>query len=84
VTTPSTCIRPSHSLLLAWGLTAGAVVAGPSLLGAAQATPAVALASAAIGLTALVLGLAQRHWDQHVNAPAPARRHIRTLGWSPP
>lgn len=82
MTTPSTHTRPSRGYLLSWGLTAGVVVVGPPLFGAAQAAPALMLASAAIGLTALVIGLALR--EQYVIAPAPARRRIRTLGWSPP
>lgn len=83
MTIRSALIRPPHSLL-PWGLTACAVVAGPSLLGVAQASPALALASMAVGLTALVIGFAIRHRKPHVRVVAPARRRLRALGWSPP
>jgi hypothetical protein len=70
--------------LLPWGLTACAVVAGPPLFGAAQASPAVTVASVAIALTALVIGFALRHGRHDTGAVAPAVRRSRTLGWSPP
>ena len=57
-------IRPPHTVL-AWGLTACGLVAGPALLGAAQTAPALALASVAIGLTALLIGFALRQSARH-------------------
>ena len=83
MTKPSVPIRPQHSLL-PWGLTAGGVIAGPSLLAVAQASPALALASVAAGLTALVIGFALWQRTHPVRAVAPVRRRIQTLGWSPP
>jgi hypothetical protein len=83
VTIRSAPVRP-HQSLLPWGLTACAVVAGPPLLGVAQASPALALASVALGLTALVIGFAIRQRKPHVRVVAPAHRRIRALGWSPP
>ena len=80
---PSAPIRSQHSLL-PWGLTAGAVIAGPSLFAAAEASPAMALASVAIGLTALVIGFALWQRKHPVVAPVPAGRNVRKLGWSPP
>lgn len=74
----------SHQSLLPWGLTACAVVAGPPLFGAAQTSPAVTLAGAAIALTLLVIGFALRQRKHHVAVAAPARRRSRTLEWSPP
>ncbi|MEO5821332.1 MAG: hypothetical protein ABIT71_12585 [Vicinamibacteraceae bacterium] len=71
----------SHPTPLAWGLTACGVVAGPSVLGAAQAAPA--LASVAIGLTALLVGFALSQRARHTAVAAPARR-VRALVWSPP
>jgi hypothetical protein len=76
-------IRPPDSLL-PWGLTACAVVAGPPLFGAAQASPAVTVASVAIALSALVIGFALRQWKHHVGVVAPARVRIRPLAWSKP
>lgn len=78
--------RPQHSLR-PWGLTACCVVAGPSLFAAAQAEPALALASVAAGLTALVTGFAlwqRRHPAVAAVAVVPCRPRSRTLGWSPP
>lgn len=83
VTKPTAPSRPLRSLL-SWGLTVGAVVAGPPLLAAAQAAPALTLASVAFGLTALVIGLALWQRKHPVRVAAPARRRIQTLGWSPP
>jgi hypothetical protein len=83
VTIQSAPARP-HQSLLPWGLTACAVVAGPPLLGVAQASPALALGSVAIGLTALVIAFAIRQRKPPLRVAAPARRRIRTLGWSPP
>jgi hypothetical protein len=74
----------SHQSLLPWGLTACAVVAGPPLFGAAQASPAVMLVGVAIALTALMIGFGLRQRKHHVGVAAPARRRIRTLSWSPP
>ena len=76
-------IRPPYNLL-PLGLTACAVVAGPSLLHAAQTAPALTLASVAIGLTALLIGLTLRQRGRHVVEALPARRRFRTLSWSPP
>ena len=72
-----------HQILLPSALTACAVIAGPSLLGAAQAAPALTMMSAAIGLTTLVIGVALRQRNESVALAAPPRRRIRTLGWSP-
>ena len=83
MTKPSVPIRPQHSLL-PWGLTAGGVIAGPSFLTAAQASPVLTLASVAAGLTALVIGFALWQHKHPVRVAAPARRRIQTLGWSPP
>jgi hypothetical protein len=74
----------SHHSLLPWGLTACAVIAGPPLYGAAQASPAVTVVAAGIALTALVVGLALRQKKHRMSVAAPARRRIRTLMWSPP
>jgi hypothetical protein len=75
-------IRPPFNML-PLGLTACAVIAGPSLLHAAQTAPALTLASVAIALTALLIGLALRR-PHHAVVAVPARRRIRTLEWSPP
>ena len=83
VTIPSAPDRPQQSLL-PWGLTAGAVVAGPSLLSAAQAAPAVTLVSVAIGLTALVIAVALRRHTLSVAVGAPALRRIRPPAWPTP
>jgi hypothetical protein len=74
----------SHHSPLPWGLTACAVVAGPPLIGVAQASPAATVTGAAIALTALVIGLALRQQTRRVSAGARASRRIRTLLWSPP
>jgi len=76
-------VRPPFNVL-PWGLTACAVVAGPSLLHAAQTAPALTLASVAIGLTALLIGLWLRQRGHHVSLAATARRRVRTRGSSPP
>lgn len=73
-----------HKWLLPWGLTACAVVAGPPLAGAAQASPAVIIAGVAMALTALVIGFALRQRKHHLHQIAPSRRRLRTLAWSPP
>jgi len=83
VTIRSAPVQPRQSLL-PWGLTACAVVAGPPLFGAAQASPAVTVASVAIALSALVIGFALRQWKHHVGVVAPARVRIRPLAWSKP
>lgn len=83
VTKPSAPSQPQHSLR-AWGLTACGVVAGPSLFAVVQASPALALASVAAGLTALVIGFALWQRNHPVAAVVPASRRVRTLGWSPP
>jgi hypothetical protein len=80
VTIPSAIHRQQS--LLPWGLTAGAVVAGPALLATAQT--ALTLTSVAIGLTALIIGFALWQRKLPVAVAAPARRRIQTLGWSPP
>ena len=76
-------IRPPDSLL-PWGLTACGVIAGPSLLHAAQTAPALTMVSVAIGLTALLIGLTLRQRGHHVGVAAPVRRRIGTLACSPP
>lgn len=83
MTKPSAPIRPRHSLL-PWGLTACGVVAGPSLFAAAEASPILTLAGVAAGLTALVIGFALWQRTHPIAATVPARRRVRTLGWSPP
>ena len=82
MTIRSAPVQP-HQSLLPWGLTACAVVAGPSLFGAAQASPAMTVASVAIALSALVIGFALRLRKHDVGVVAPARRRSRTLAWSP-
>jgi hypothetical protein len=72
-----------HHSLLPWFLTACGVIAGPALLGAADAPVAVTVASVALGLTALVVGFALRQGRHHARAVVPASRRIRALGWSP-
>jgi hypothetical protein len=47
------------------------------LLGAAQTAPALALASVAIGLTALLIGFALRQSARHATVAVPRR----TLQW---
>jgi hypothetical protein len=76
-------IGPQPSLL-PWGLTAGGVIAGPSLFAIAQGSPVLTLASVAAVLTALVIGFALWQRKHPVQVPVPARRRVQTLGWSPP
>ena len=73
-----------HHSLMPWFLTACGVIAGPALLGAADAPAAVTVASVALGLTALVVGFALRHGRHDTGVVAPAVRRRRTLSWSPP
>ena len=83
MTTRSAPTPPYHGLL-PWMLTACGVVAGPAIVGAAEARRDMTLASVAIGLTALVLGFAIRHRRHHVAVAIPAGRRTHTLSWSPP
>ena len=76
-------IQPPDSLL-PWGLTACGVIAGPCPAPRRADGAGPDVASVAIGLTALLIGLALRQRGHHVGVAAPARRRIRTLGWSPP
>ena len=76
--------RRLRRFLTPWFLTACGVIAGPALLGAADAPAAVTVASVALGLTALVVGFALRHGRHDTGAVAPAVRRRRTLAWSPP
>ena len=74
--------RDNHWLLL-WVLTACAAVAGPALLGVAQGTPDLTLASVAIGLSVLA-GFVLRQSRSQVRAAAAPGPRLRTLGWSRP
>ena len=79
----SATIRPLR-VLLPWAMTACWVVAGPPLAGAAQASPAATLTSAALALTVLAIAFAIRQRKPQLLAVAPARRRIHTLGWAAP